>query len=281
MPDIALDINVGFSGNDPATENVANVHAIGGWPLFIKQLVAPAYQAGCRLIFLHNPFGAERGVPMRFDQALRARKLKLWWLTRGYVKTWKQAARSLPGLEVVAYLGKLRGDPEFVAYLRAGRVDQWWWRWWQSTRLPLAAGQAIAFDAMGNADPVVDYPEIQAVNAMDSLVYRTKGKRCYVESSVPADSSSALQMMPQWVAWGTYRRRHVSHMLHPAETGKYPTWNVDGERNNNQDLPYGKLYVFFRTSEFTEDRVRQVWRNGHCVVLRTLEQWDKARELDK
>lgn len=132
-------LTIGFSGPDPAKRYIGRGLLENGWQWFVKNWMQPAIDRNCGKVLLHDPAGCDAGEAMDFDQFVEMdRKYSLF--DDEFVKTIKPITAK--GIEVIAYLGSMSGDPDKPTSPGA------WLEWVaRSVKPALDAGCTIAFDA--------------------------------------------------------------------------------------------------------------------------------------
>ena len=168
-----------------SSSNVSN-HKIGrnlpnvGWAGFVRDDVLPQLEWGVRRVVIHNPFGiAPDEWAMSFNQYLEAEEAGLTFVTKGFVEAWRPVIRGdyTDGepVEVIAYFGSLRHDPDFTELEEAGDLDAWNDLAWRSIAPALEAGMSIGFDSLSKAP--ADHPSYALARQIEAAGYLT-----YVES---------------------------------------------------------------------------------------------------
>jgi hypothetical protein len=178
---------------------------VKSWKEFIEKHIEPEYKWGCRRWILHNPFGDYTG-PMHFDQAVLARKFGFDYLLDDFVEAWTGFKKRHPDVQVIAYLGKLRGNKQFapLAPEKPGSLEprdpsQWIERMYKSVELPLKAGMDIGMDASGNA---VKGSPTHAV----MVLLRSLGVKVYAEA-IPPKGQDHMKPFGVVTAWRFYDRK--------------------------------------------------------------------------
>ena len=198
--------NIG-GGGKPGAPYRAPHYMVGvkSWKEFIEKNIEPEYQWGCRRWILHNPFGDAKG-PMHFDQALLARKHGFDYLVDDFVEAWTDFKKRHDDVEIVAYLGKLRGNKQFAPFepevpgsLEPRDPAQWIERAMKSVELPLKAGMSIGFDAASGAR------KGSPTHAFIMLL-RGLGVKTYVEA-IPKKGHDHLTPYGVVTAWRFYNRK--------------------------------------------------------------------------
>jgi len=176
---------VGIVDKAPALRNVRPEIARDGWRPFIEAMQAQlsAGDRNLHRVMLHTPFGREQ--PVQFDAYLEARQNRdLRKVTDGFVDAWRAVtpASSDGGLDVIAYIGSPRLDPDSSRVLEVQGKEAFFRRARQAVEPIIAAGMAVGLDAAVPA-------------SADSVTYelaewlRDRGTEVYVEANPPADYS--------------------------------------------------------------------------------------------
>ena len=196
---------IGNSDDNPDTRQVGWGLPQSDWYVYVRTQVRPLMRRGVRRFNLHNPFGTLPGEPMQFDQYVHAKDAGLYWLTDDFAEAWRPVLNDpdYPGVEVIAYLGKIEGDPDFDAL--ADRPEQWLARALLSVQAPLKAGMSIGLDSA-------------AVTAEGSPTYRfasllrSLGVKVYIEPRPDADK-------PHWHDYPIIVTDHYWQRSDPARYG--------------------------------------------------------------
>lgn len=203
-------------------------HRKQGWAGYIRRVIQPQIAWGARRFALHNPFGVLIGQSMQFDQFLHARDgvagahNPLPWLYQDFVSAWSsliraQAAKGQP-IEVIAYLGRLDGDPDFA------RLDpqEWAKRFSDSVRMPVEAGMSVGFDA--SSFTPADSPTFRAADLL-----RRDGVRVYTEARPRLDA-------PQWWDFPVISENNFWFRSDPARWPDSKRWAAPTNRLSGEIL---------------------------------------------
>lgn len=115
-----------------------------GWQHYVDTRLASMRAHGMKRILLHNPFGTRLDEPVfQFDQFILAQQAGLTNVTETFVDAWRPVTAA--GVEVIAYIGKLWGDPDFDGLTD---FDQYMDRVMRSIRPMIDAGVSIGFDSI-------------------------------------------------------------------------------------------------------------------------------------
>lgn len=166
---------IGGSNDDVSIRRVGwSINTIG-WQGYVDTRVQQLKSLGMRRILLHNPFGTLPTDPVfQFDQYVHAQEAGLTWLTEGFVEAWKPVTDS--GIEVIAYIGMLRGDPDFTSLTD---VKQYMDRVRRSVDVLVRAGISIGLDSIvGSAADSREF--------MVTELLRHSGVKIYNENRPPA-----------------------------------------------------------------------------------------------
>lgn len=166
---------IGGSGGSEARRTVGWPIDEIGWSGYVNTRIATLRSYGMERILLHNPFGAALATEpyYQFDQYIHAQEAGLTWLTNGFVEAWRPVVQS--GVEVIAYIGKLFGDPDFE---NITDLNQYMARVRASIQPLLDAGINIGFDSIVGADNTT-----RAWLVVDML--RNSGVKVYAENRPP------------------------------------------------------------------------------------------------
>ena len=218
LPDRVLAfIAIGNSSDDAAVRRVGWNLPRSDWFDFVRLQVRPLMRRGLRRFNLHNPFGTLPEEPMQFDQYLHARDAGLHWLTEDFAEAWQPVLNDpdYPDVEVIAYLGKIEGDPDFDAL--ADEPERWLARALLSVQAPLKAGMSVAFDSAAVTDE--DSPTYRFASLLRSL-----GVKVYIEPRPDADK-------PHWHDYPIVTADEHWQRSDPARYGDY---GADHKATNQQ-----------------------------------------------
>lgn len=166
---------IGGSTVNDAVRNVGwSMHQVG-WQGYVDGRFAQLQQMGVKRIFLHNPFGILNSEPyFQFDQYIHAQEAGLTWLTEGFVEAWRPITQQ--GVEVIAYIGTMFSDPDFVGLSDDQFID----RVVRSLRPLIDAGMSVGLDSIvGETQTSRPFMVAQAL--------RNSGIRVYAENRPPRD----------------------------------------------------------------------------------------------
>jgi hypothetical protein len=168
---------IGGSGHDEADMNVGWSIKTVGWSGYVNTRVAQLRNLGMQRMFLHNPFGtSQNDTEFQFDQFIHAQNRGLNWLTNGFAEAWKPVTDA--GIEVIAYIGKLPGDPDFTSL----NMKDFLVRVWRSVEPLLKAGMSIGLDSING---VLDHSREFLVAKM----LRDNGVKVYSENRPAAGAT--------------------------------------------------------------------------------------------
>lgn len=193
-----------------------------GWTGFVKEVLRPAIDKhGCRRVLLHLPAGRRGAGDFQLDELVHARDAgkRLAFVHADFVAAIRPLTNPPPGVEpveVIAYLGMMRGDPDFDQYLTYEDARP---RIQASIGLYLAAGCSIGLDSAAGempgsfTDRLCDDLEARGtrvyVEAMPSVT-ATKMWRRNVIAVAYADGSGLFRSDPQkFPDSAHYAPRHV------------------------------------------------------------------------
>jgi hypothetical protein len=149
-----------------------------GWGWYVTHRFADLQDLGAQRVLLHNPFGSKPFEPYyQFDQYLEALENPNPNLTQGFAEAWRPITDA--GTEVIAYLGKLPGDPDFE---NLTDFNQYMDRVMRSIDPILRAGMSIGLDA-----PVIAGVTSRTWMVVEAL--RNSGVRVYAENRPEATST--------------------------------------------------------------------------------------------
>ena len=165
---------IGGSNNDDSKRRVGWSIDTQGWQGYVNTRVAQLRALGMKRLFLHNPFGTRSDEPyFQFDQYIHAQEAGLTWLTEGFTQAIKPLVDS--GIEVICYIGKLHGDPDFD---NLTDLDQYMDRVMRSLRPMIDAGCSIGLDSIVGAENTTRA-------YMVAEILRNSGIRVYAENRPP------------------------------------------------------------------------------------------------
>lgn len=149
---------------------------VHGWQGYVDKRVKLLRAIGTERILLHNPFGTlPEDEVFQFDQAIHAEDAGLHWLTQGFAPAWRPVTAA--GVEVIAYIGMLRDDPDFTALTD---MKQYMARVMRSIKPLLDAGVSIGLDSItGSNHASREYMVVRML--------RDSGVKIYNENRPPAD----------------------------------------------------------------------------------------------
>ena len=236
-------IAIGNSSDDAEVRRVGWVQPQSDWYDFVRMQVRPLLRRGIRRFNLHNPFGTLPEEPMQFDQYLHAKDAGLTWLTDDFAEAWIPVLNDpdYPDVEVIAYLGKIEGDPDFDAL--ADQPERWLARALLSVQAPLKAGMSVAFDSA--AVTTEDSPTYRFASLLRSL-----GVKVYIEPRPDADK-------PHWF--------------------DYPIFTTDQHWQRSNPARYGDSGADHKAADeqLTGEVVRLLVA-PHSVKSKGLWQWERA-----
>lgn len=167
---------IGGSSTDNSKRRVGWSMESIGWQGYVNSRIPQLKALGMKRMFLHNPFGTRSDEPyFQFDQYIHAQQEGLNWLTDGFVQAWKPVTAS--GIEVIAYIGKIMGDPDFE---NLTDMDQYMDRVMRSVRPLVDAGMSIGLDSIVGA-------ELNSRAFMVADILRNSGIPVYAENRPPRD----------------------------------------------------------------------------------------------
>lgn len=181
---------------------------VNGWEWVTSSVVNPTIEwfkendLDPRIV-LHNPFGVLDGREMEFDQAIHAAEGvegvhgPMPKVLSNFVELWKPITDS--GVEVTAYLGTLRHDPDFENL----SDEAWFERFKESVKLPIQAGMGIGFD---NA----------VLATADSRTYKAAELLRSLGVAVSVEARPALQT-PEWNNFPVVIEESFYHRSNPAK----------------------------------------------------------------
>lgn len=169
---------IGGSSNDVSKRRVGWGLDTIGWSGYYNGRIAPLRAIGLRRLLLHNPFGTLPNEGYQVDQYLHAQQAGLTWLTNGFVQTWKPVVDS--GVEVIAYIGSLWDDPDFIALENNPRA--YMQRIIASIKPFTDAGITIGLDS-------IVYQGVDSYSMMFAEMLRQSGIRTYAENRPPIGST--------------------------------------------------------------------------------------------
>ncbi len=242
-------LTIGGSTKDASTRRVGWDLKRRGWGGFVRLVVRPQIDWGCRRFVLHNPFGTLPGEPMQFDQYMHARDAGLTWLCEGFVEAWRPVTEE--GIEVICYLGKLRDDPDFEELRKRGKYDDWLARAWASLQPALDAGMSIALDASSRAD--AGHPVYKLAELLRSL-----GVKVYIEPRPPITHN-------HWFDYPVVTTEQFWHRSNPEK-------HISSLWAARDDQLRGEIIrMITRTPQADQpEKAREVIAEGHTAALYVL-----------
>lgn len=168
-----VGFNIAWSSSNHSLRHIGRGLPQIGWDAWLRTNIDPLVEMGVTRFELHNPFGADAGEAMDFDQAVEMQSM--WWRVRrqlGLVhdigpRAFAAAVDALreryPNIEIITYLGSLCTDRD-MASREAG---DWLTRFADSLHHVLNAGCRVGFDASsGVVEGSREYRAIQLVEAL-------------------------------------------------------------------------------------------------------------------
>ncbi len=148
---VIASYTIGGSSTSETDRHVGwNIKA-AGWSGFIDAQVMTSLNWGARRVELHLPFGTNNGETADFDAYLESQTAGLTWLTDGFVEAWQPVVQGTrtngEPVEVIAYMGNLYKDPNFIALLTTANnkiVDK------NGVQVGVTGDNLIALDMDGN-----------------------------------------------------------------------------------------------------------------------------------
>jgi hypothetical protein len=199
--------SIAHTSTDPATRLVGGGLTENGWGPFIQDTVMADIAAGFTRIELHNPFGRGADDPaMAFDQYLDA-LVETPKLTENFAELWRPITDS--GIEVIAYIGSPRRDPDQIALLDDPAA--WWERALACVQPLIDAGMSIGLDAAAPALP-------DSLDAELAEYLESQGVRVYVEAR-PRSASTQWWDNPVIIRSDTWDRQAPE--LHTRQIGRH------------------------------------------------------------
>jgi len=237
------------------SSNIANDRYVGwslrrmGWSRFIFNHVRPLLQGGVRRIIIHNPFGHEPDRnTMAFDQAIHATESAQDWLTRGFVDAWKPVIEGSlthgEPVEVICYLGRISGDPDFDNLLAPEQEPLFLARAWQSVELPLAAGMSIGVDSSSSLP--LDHPGFTFIQQLHNQPIKV-----YIESRPDADK-------PHLHHWPVIS---VEDFWQRSDPQRYP----DSIGMTRDARSHGEVILLYSHQQLTAEQARKQLANDYSV----------------
>lgn len=264
--------NAGWSSPDPEVRHVGRNIATRGWTSYVDRSIKPVLDAGCRRIGIHNPFGAQAGEPMDFDQAVEVTKLDNRKLQPDkFVKAWLPVTRgdytNGEPVEVIAYIGDLDGDPDMVRrrdkWLAGSdkHKKQWARRAMQSVQPLIDAGCSIGLDSSTGFEE--NGPEHRFL-----LDLEKRGVTVYIEAW-PDRESTWLHGRPVIILDRSYDKRVEPWFDNPPEKRGWPA-SIDqvGEVVRLIGPREGEHWAWLNRPDTKAYRIMQITRAGHTPAGR-------------
>ena len=269
-PALVAWVPIGGSSADEGSRMVGWGIRDRGWHDFVAREIVPVLDQGARRVMMHNPFGQLRGEDMQYDQAIHTaegvagKHPPLPWLLDGFAAAWRPVAegRYTGGepVELIAYLGSPRSDPEFQSLTPASfnRAEA-------SVAPLLEAGFSSIIHDASFAEPAGSWTDVWIAEL------RRRGMRVGVEPSLHRDGEHfAAGRKLDYVVTTNRPAWRTSPDFYDAVAEHYEALALDGDAAAKLKARQERANARYLNGRFVW--LRDIWAadiEGICIINRS------------